>query len=93
MKKECIISGVLFDTKDPQQQVSPVIAEAILNIIKRDESLQRRVSAEILGNADSMKEMARHVMAVRASDIGLSYPGTLGEFFRECGDTVCQEKA
>lgn len=93
MKRECILSGVQFDTQDPHAQVSPAVAEAIVQLIKRDKSLRKEVSAEILGDTESIREIAKHVLSVRASEVGLGTPGTLGEFFRELRDSISSKKA
>jgi len=86
MKRQCILTGVQFDTKDMDTHICPEIADRIVNIVAVDKGLQRRVSAEILGDAEAMKEIAKQVLNVRASDVGLSYPGTISEFFLKLRD-------
>ena len=86
MRHQCILTGITFDAKNRDEHICPDAAERIVNLVMSDKSLQRRVSAEILGNAETMRELAQAIMNVRASEIGLSYPGTISEFFLELRD-------
>jgi len=70
------------------EHICPQVAERIVNLVMEDTGLRRRVSAEILGDADTMKEIAKNVLNVRASDIGLSHPGSVSEFFLELRDQL-----
>ncbi len=86
MRTHCILTGVEFDTKNPrEEQVCPAVADAIINVIARDDQLRRRVSADILGDAEIMQEIAKAVLSVDATSVGLSAPGTIGEFFLDIG--------
>ncbi len=89
MKAYCMLTSVEFDTKDPKrEQVCPAVADAIMNVITRDESLRRRVSADILGDAEIMQEIAKTLLSVAATAVGLGHPGTVGEFFLNIRDDL-----
>jgi hypothetical protein len=81
MKRLCILTGTEFETTNREDLVCPTVADAIVDIVTRDKSLRRRVSADILGDAEIMTEVAKAVLSVDATEVGLSAPGTISEFF------------
>ena len=93
MKRRCVITQTEFETRNRDDQVCPPIADAIVEVIARDSSLRRRVSADILGDSEIMSEIAKAVLAVNATEIGLSSPGTIGEFFLELRADLADSKA
>jgi len=92
-KKMCILSGVEFETKDRDQNISPLIIQMIVREMIKDKDLKREVVSAAFQDADCLKLMAQAVMSQKASDCGLSAPGTLAEFFCEMRKKRAKRKA
>jgi len=88
MKRECILTGITFDTRDRDQLICPVARKAIVDLIKEDKQLRKEVSANLLGDTEVVIEIAKAVMTVDAVDVGLSHPGSISEFFLAFGEEV-----
>lgn len=93
MKRQCILTGVHFDTKNREENISPVARDAIVNLIKRDEMLRKEVSAALLADVGCLTEIAKAMLSVDACDVGLKHPGSVGEFFLELREQMAEQEA
>lgn len=92
MRRNCILTGILFDTQDPEQNICPEVSKNIIHVIRQDKSLRKGVSAELLRDSEIMVEMAKGMLAVDATEVGLNHPGTIGEFFLGLRDELAGEE-
>jgi len=88
MRRTCALTGVEFETTNRDDNVSPMARELIIKAITSDKSLLKEVSAAILGDTEIMMEIAKAVLSVDATEVGLSHPGNVGEFFLNVRDDL-----
>lgn len=81
MKRTCIVTQVEYDTKNPRSCISPQVCDALVDEIKINHALRKEVSAALSGDAEFMTDIAQAMLSLNATSVGLSTPGTLGEFF------------
>ena len=80
--RQSIITGVNFRSNDPEEQVEPTVVGSIVHGINNNPKFKKEVVSAIMQDTDCVNVMASAVMNCKASDIGISVPGTLAEFFQ-----------
>ena len=81
MKNTCIVTGVEFETSDPDCVISPLAMENIVKEITNNKKLKNVVISAMVKDTDCMNALAAAMMNCKAADIGISVPGTIAEFF------------
>jgi hypothetical protein len=80
-KKMCILTGVEFQTQDRDQNISPTAMTSIVRELKTSPNFRLEVITATLSDAECLRTIARAILAVKASDVGISAPGSVAEFF------------
>jgi len=76
-----MITGEYFDTTDTECNIQPFVMENICREMKRNKQLLETVLSAMVQDTECVNVIAMAVMNCRASDIGISAPGTIAEFF------------
>jgi hypothetical protein len=79
--RTCVITGTEFCSEDPNAQIEPTVLHHIVEGIKSSPVLRKEVITATLRDSACIAQIASAVLNVKATDIGLQYPGTVAEFF------------
>lgn len=93
MKRLCMLTGIEFDTRNPEDNISPVVKEQITKLFLNDDKIRKEIIATLVQDSEVMTEVAKSVLSCMATDVGLNYPGTVGEFFLRFRDRAATKGA
>ena len=84
MNRECILTGEMFRPDNPNDIVGPLARKALIGMISSNPKLKKEVLSEILKDDEIKVEIAKSMMDLKLTDIGMQGPGTFSDFFRLC---------
>lgn len=102
-RKICAFTKIEFDAKDPNTQISPfaksiiieimnenpLIKKEIMETIKADPDLKFDFLDSILGEEPVLKRIAKELLKLKLTEIGIGGPGTIADYF--CGKDSTQD--